>query len=61
MLRAVNAIGGKVSAVLTYPLVLLSTVCEGQQRHRPSADLSDADRGVGPGSSTLGGGAGGRG
>lgn len=34
-------------------------VCQGEKQHRPGADLPDADRGVGPGFTTPGGGPGG--
>lgn len=45
---------------MTHHLVFLYPVCEGAQQHRPSADLPDADRGVGPCPPTPGGVTGGR-
>lgn len=43
-----------------HQLVFLHPVCKGTQQHRPSADLPNADGGLGPSSPTLGGGTGGR-
>lgn len=36
--------------------VCVRPVCQGTEQHGPSADLPDADRGVGPGAATPGGG-----
>lgn len=37
-------------------MVSVRPVCQGAEQHGPSADLPDADGGVGPGSATPGGG-----